>query len=135
MGSEIAHDELDHTVESWFAGSGGDVVFYGTSGAVLILGFAYSQVVAAAAVRALNTALGHDWQLTRNLHYALLVPPFLLVALSGLAASIVAGAVVQLVSLLVCWRYTDDRPKTPLQALTWLLAACRRFGHRAASIR
>jgi hypothetical protein len=126
LGSEYTHLELDRTVESWFAGWGIDVAFYGASGAVQALGFAYSQLVAAAAVRALNTALGDDWQLARNLHYALLAPPFVLATVWEPAPSIVAGAVAQLVSLLVCWRYTDDRPKTPLQTLKWLLARCRR---------
>lgn len=69
---------------------------------MLAVGFAYSQVVAAAAVRALNTALGHDWQLTRKLHYSLLAPPFLLAAVWEPAPSIAAGAVAQLVNVLVC---------------------------------
>jgi hypothetical protein len=128
LGGSSVTRALHDGVENWFAGWEARSVFYATTGLLLALSFAYSQVVAAAAVRAMNHALEHDWKVTRNQHYALLVPPFAVVAATNPVPSILAGIGAQLANLLLCWRYTDERPQTPLQTLKAIQARRKQRG-------
>ena len=70
------------------------------------------------AIRALNTALRHDWQVSRARNYLLLTPPFLLFAPKAAAApGLLAGVVTHLAVLFLGWRYTRERPQTALKTL------------------
>jgi hypothetical protein len=102
----------------WFTGQTHTVAVIGTHVVVAAAGFAYSQLISGGAIRAMNTGLGHDWAIKRNWHYILLAPPFLLVLPAAVVApGLALGAVTHLVNLWIGWRFTDERPTTPLRTL------------------
>jgi hypothetical protein len=126
-GGSVLTAILHGAVSEWFAaGWAAGLAFYATTGVLFALSFAYSQLVARAAVRAMDKALKDDWEVTPNQHYALLVPPYVLAAANLPVPPILAGICVQLANLFVSWRYTDGRPKTPLETLKTLWARRKR---------
>jgi hypothetical protein len=134
QGGSVATAMLQGAVSEWFAAAGWAArpAFYATTGVLFAVSFAYALFVAGAAVRHMNKAL-RDWGVTRNPHYALLVPPFVLAAATLPVPAILAGICVQLANLFVCWRYTDGRPKTPFQTLKALWARRKQRQARATT--
>jgi hypothetical protein len=122
LGSVLTAMLHDTVSDRFSSGWGARPAFYATTGVLFVVSFTYSQVVAGAAVRAMHRALERDWQATRDQHYALLVPPYVLAAANLPVPPILAGICVQLANLFVCWRYTDERPKTLLKTLKALWA-------------
>jgi hypothetical protein len=90
----------------------------GTRIMLVAAGFLYAQLISGAAIRALNTALRHDWKVSRGWNYVLLAPPFLLFTPKAVAApGLLAGVATHLAILFLGWRYTYERPQTTLKTL------------------
>jgi hypothetical protein len=88
----------------------------GTEAVLAVAGVAYSQLVSGVARKAMDAALGRDWRVSRPLHYALLALPFVLALPATLAfPGLLTGILVQLGTLYAGWRWTTERPGTPLR--------------------
>jgi hypothetical protein len=113
--SHQLHVDLLHWLEGFFDARMAEVA---TRVLVTVAGLLYAQLISGAAIRALNTALRHDWQLSRGWNYLLLTPPFLLFTPKAAAApGLLAGVVTHLVILFLGWRYTRERPQTTLKTV------------------
>jgi len=113
----------------WFTGNGHLPGLIGTYVLLAASGFCYAQLISGAAFRAMNTALVHDWRVSRNWHYVLLAPPFLWsLPLSIAAPGMLIGILSHLATLWVGWRFTSEPPGTTLQTL-------RRLRQRTATRR
>lgn len=113
--SHQLHVELLHWLEGFFNARMAGVA---TRVMLTVPGLLYAQLISGAAIRALKTALRHDWQVSRARNYLLLTPPFLPFAPKAAAApGLLAGVVTHLAILFLGWRYTRERPQATLKTL------------------
>ncbi|MGH3230461.1 MAG: hypothetical protein ACRDOA_18125 [Streptosporangiaceae bacterium] len=113
--SHQLHVYFLHWLEGFFNARMAEVA---TQVMVTVAGLLYAQLISGAAIRAMNTALRHDWQVSRAWNYLLLTPPFLLFMPKASAApGLLAGVVTHLAILFLGWRYTRERPQTTLKTL------------------
>lgn len=114
--------ELRVYLPHWLGGLHNALMAETAARAMLIAaGLLYAQLLSGAAIRALNTALRHDWRISRGWNYLLLAPPFLLFTPKVVTSpGLLAGVMTHLAMLFLGWRYTDQPPQTTLKTLRLL---------------
>jgi hypothetical protein len=133
-GGTVVSRDLHASVAQWFSGTAHLPALIGTHIVLGLAGLAWSQVITAAMLRAMRGALAHDSQITRRWKFILLAVPFALyLPVSIVAPGILAGILLNLVTLWAGWRYTPDPPDTPLR--TWKTLRAQRSASVGAELR
>jgi hypothetical protein len=116
VGAAAVGQDVRPRSATWFFGQAHALTVVGTQAVLAAAGLAYSQLVSGVARKAMDAALARDWRVSRPLHYALLALPFVLALPAALAfPGLLTGILVQLGTLCAGWRWTTERPSTPLR--------------------